>query len=419
MKTRRDFYIKAGIIAIVTLACIMPGSAVLTKTIDFEYDYIQAKTTLGITNRDIVFQDSFETYPDFIVDDFPPWTTYDGDGGQTWGMQGVTWPNAGYVGAFMIFNPSQTSPPINTNHPAHTGQKYASCWDAVTQYAPNNDWLITPKLLATTFETVSFWARSITTQYGLERFKVLVSTTDTNPSSFVKISPGAYVETPVTWTQYTYDISQYSGQQIYIAINVVSNDAFAFFLDDFVVTGTGGVQPLQVDAGGPYTADVGVPIQFTGTATGGVAPYTWLWNFGNGATSTAQNPTYAYPEPGTYTVTLTVTDSANPQNQANDTAAATITCPLEITAIKGGFGITVTAKNTGSADLTNVAWRIVLNGGVIILGKEKTGTIDIPAGDQVSIKSFVLGFGKTTVTTTVGCAEKEVDAKVLLFLVKI
>ena len=33
----------------------------------------------------------------------------------------------------------------------------------------------------------------------------------------------------------------------------------------------------------------------------------YAWNFGNGATSSAQNPSYAYPAPGTYTVTLTVT----------------------------------------------------------------------------------------------------------------
>jgi PKD repeat protein len=34
----------------------------------------------------------------------------------------------------------------------------------------------------------------------------------------------------------------------------------------------------------------------------------WSWNFGDGGTSTAQNPTHTYPSPGTYSVTLTVTD---------------------------------------------------------------------------------------------------------------
>ncbi len=36
-------------------------------------------------------------------------------------------------------------------------------------------------------------------------------------------------------------------------------------------------------------------------------PSTWSWNFGDGFTSTVQNPTHKYASPGTYTITLTVT----------------------------------------------------------------------------------------------------------------
>ena len=47
------------------------------------------------------------------------------------------------------------------------------------------------------------------------------------------------------------------------------------------------------------------PIDFTDESTGIITE--WLWEFGDGATSTAQNPTYEYPEAGLYTTTLTVT----------------------------------------------------------------------------------------------------------------
>lgn len=47
---------------------------------------------------------------------------------------------------------------------------------------------------------------------------------------------------------------------------------------------------------------------FTDTSTG--APTSWSWNFGDSATSTAQNPAHAYAQPGTYTVTLTAANSA-------------------------------------------------------------------------------------------------------------
>ncbi len=39
------------------------------------------------------------------------------------------------------------------------------------------------------------------------------------------------------------------------------------------------------------------------------SPTSWLWNFGNGETSTAQNVFYTYYEPGTYTVSLTATNA--------------------------------------------------------------------------------------------------------------
>jgi PKD repeat protein len=39
-------------------------------------------------------------------------------------------------------------------------------------------------------------------------------------------------------------------------------------------------------------------------------PSSWNWNFGDGGTSTLQDPVYTYSAPGTYNVSLTVTNSA-------------------------------------------------------------------------------------------------------------
>jgi len=46
-------------------------------------------------------------------------------------------------------------------------------------------------------------------------------------------------------------------------------------------------------------------IQFTDTSTG-AKPVQWIWNFGDGKTSTVQNPVHSYSSPGSYTVTLYV-----------------------------------------------------------------------------------------------------------------
>jgi len=48
---------------------------------------------------------------------------------------------------------------------------------------------------------------------------------------------------------------------------------------------------------------------FTDLATNG--PSSWLWDFGDGNTSTLQNPTHIYVDTGSFTVTLTVTNPCN------------------------------------------------------------------------------------------------------------
>ena len=53
-------------------------------------------------------------------------------------------------------------------------------------------------------------------------------------------------------------------------------------------------------------AKAGEKIQFTDDSIGDID--TWLWDFGDGSTSTAKNPTHAYSEDGYYTVTLTVSN---------------------------------------------------------------------------------------------------------------
>ena len=148
-----------------------------------------------------------------------------------------------------------------------------------------------------------------------------------------------------------------------------------------------------------------------------------MWDFGDGETADVQNPTHAYTEAGEYTATLTVTDAA--ENTATDTADVTITEPapvIEIGDITGGLlKVTAVIKNTGDADATDVDWSINLNGGLILLGKETTGTAaTIPAGGQVEVTSgLILGFGKTTITVFAGGASKDQAATVLLIFIKI
>jgi PKD repeat protein len=53
------------------------------------------------------------------------------------------------------------------------------------------------------------------------------------------------------------------------------------------------------------SGDADLEVQFTDTTPGGVN--TWLWDFGDGATSTLQNPTHTFTTAGTNVVTLIAT----------------------------------------------------------------------------------------------------------------
>jgi PKD repeat protein len=58
----------------------------------------------------------------------------------------------------------------------------------------------------------------------------------------------------------------------------------------------------------PTSGAAPLVVSFTDTSTG--APDSWSWAFGDGTTSTLQNPTHTYAVPGIYTVALTVSNEA-------------------------------------------------------------------------------------------------------------
>ena len=63
--------------------------------------------------------------------------------------------------------------------------------------------------------------------------------------------------------------------------------------------------PVAEFAGAPLAGDEGMTTFFTDLSSGNVTD--WFWTFGDGGTSTAQNPSHTYGTAGTFTVALTVT----------------------------------------------------------------------------------------------------------------
>ena len=75
--------------------------------------------------------------------------------------------------------------------------------------------------------------------------------------------------------------------------------------------------------------------------------------------------------------------------------------------IGGGLGVKATVSNTGTAAAENVPWSIDVSGGIVLLGKHAEGTItSLNPGESATIKDFLIGFGKVTVTVKVGSVTK-------------
>ena len=127
------------------------------------------------------------------------------------------------------------------------------------------------------------------------------------------------------------------------------------------------------------TVGVGNTVTFTSTSTipNTNTPATYAWDFGDGATSTLQNPTHAYTTAGTHTVTLVVTNEGGSSTATHTVVASsqpiikfvpasqtilpsgTTTYEIQMdNAPNGlaGYDLYVTLADGTVADITNVAY---------------------------------------------------------------
>ena len=211
--------------------------------------------------------------------DFMPWIAVDEDLLPTYGMTGVTWPGSGDPQAFIVFNPATTDPPLTDDDEIqpHSGDQFGACLAAVPDGSNgNDDWFISDMVMIGDGASFTFWAKSYTDQYGLERFNVAVSTTTPDPAEFTVISGASYIEAPMAWTEYTYDLSMYAGMDVYVAIQCVTFDAFVFMIDDLVIDP--GAEPSACDNFDELTVGGYVADQLGG-----------LWTTWSGAPGTAED----------------------------------------------------------------------------------------------------------------------------------
>ena len=106
-------------------------------------------------------------------------------------------------------------------------------------------------------------------------------------------------------------------------------------------------------SGSPSSGPVPLDVQFDGSVMGGCPEYTYLWDFGDGTTSTEQNPRHTYATEGNYTASLTVKDSKD--NPALSSVSIAASCPP--------LDATPSANPTGGEAPLTVNFQVTTSGG--------------------------------------------------------
>ncbi|MDE5660648.1 MAG: choice-of-anchor J domain-containing protein [Muribaculaceae bacterium] len=173
--------------------------------------------------------DDMEAHADWAINGFGSYTLVDLDLAATYyiKMNLEEYPDMTSPKAFQVCNAKALGIDIWDEGTPHSGNKMLMSVASVG--TPNNDWLISPRLNGAG-QTVSFFAKAFTADdTPAERMRVLYSTGGTDPSEFTAINSGDYIEVPDIWTEYRFVVP---AGATHFAINCVSADAFALFVDD-------------------------------------------------------------------------------------------------------------------------------------------------------------------------------------------
>jgi PKD repeat protein len=121
-----------------------------------------------------------------------------------------------------------------------------------------------------------------------------------------------------------------------------------------------GSDPQASFSASPLSGEVPHTVAFTDASTGDFD--TWLWAFGDGGTSTEQNPTHEYTDSGVYTVSLTID---GPLGSTTETKTAYITmlpvgsdfqADFSASPLSGEVPLTVAFTDTSTGDIDSWMW---------------------------------------------------------------
>jgi PKD repeat protein len=226
---------------------------------------------------------------------------------------------------------------------------------------------------------------------------------DGNPQTFRKGG------TDAAWTSWSpgeslvADVSS-APQIVRIIYKGTSGSKTILATADFSPSGMNNPGPIStstLQAAFSSSPSSGIPplvVGFSDLSTG--SPVGWNWAFGDGGTSSGQNPTHVFGSSGTYSVSLTVTNATGSVSSVSHPIIVSTSAPsvistnptagtrgtnFPISVYGTGFvnGATISLKKSGSAD-------IAVSPVVFGSGTTLTGTLSIPASSATGTWNVVV-----------------------------
>jgi serine protease len=164
----------------------------------------------------------------------------------------------------------------------------------------------------------------------------------------------------------------------------------------------GNNPPVAAFSGTPLSGTYPLTVTFTDASTN--SPTSWAWTFGDGGTSTLQNPSHQYTAAGTYTVSLTATNAYG-SNTLTKTGYITVTAPntnppvaaFTGTPTSGNVPLTVAFTDQSTNTPTSWAWTFG-DGGTSTL--QNPSHIYTTAGTYTVALTATNAYGSNTLTKT-------------------
>lgn len=175
-------------------------------------------------------KDDFESYKDWAISGIGEYQTIDRDGAYTYHInKDIEYDDMETPKAFQVCNAKKLGIDIWPEGTPNSGNKMLMSIASIG--TPNDDWLISPMLNGKA-QTVTIHAKAFTTQdTAPEKMRVLYSDSEVAspiPEEFT-LCTGGDITVPDSWSKYTFALPEGTRR---FAINCISDDAFALFIDD-------------------------------------------------------------------------------------------------------------------------------------------------------------------------------------------